>query len=750
MRLFIAEKPDLARAIVAGLNGNFTQKTGYYENSNTGDVVTYCFGHMLSLLDPVDIDKEKYQYWTMTMLPIPSTNKRKIPKDKTAQVKIIRDLVAKADTIVNAGDPDEEGQLLIDELLRYFGNKKPVLRVLINDNTPAVVKKALANLKPNSDYEHLGWKAESRTIGDQVFGYNLTVLYSLIHEARTGKRETIHVGRVQTPILGLVVRRDREFKAHKKSYYYVLKGKFAFSGIEFTAKYQPKDTDPTDEKGRLIDENFAKKLAEKLSNQSAKIFLAKTESKKDPAPLPYNILKLQADCSRIYDLSSDETLAITQSLREKHHLITYNRSDCQYLSDEQFDDVADVIHAISQTLPNSEKVCSNANPKQKGRAFNSKNVSAHHAIIPTQSTAKWSDLSTKEQNVYKLIAKSYLAQFYPPYEYDETKIIIDVLIDNQTYQFYATSRIETAQGWKWLYSTDKENAETQIDEDTQFIDMRTLKTDTQGQSQEISHITLETKPKPLYTEDTLLVDLTRVAKYVKDPKLAQILKDKDKDKKGEHGGIGTPATRSTILKNLRERGYIEKKGKNIVSTEKGQQLYDLLDDLIRFPDMTAIWHEQIKDIKNETDVQKFIAEMEQSTINPTIAKLKVGYVAPQRKSVDLSNNPPCPKCGRPLRRAESKFKKGEYYWSCTGFADTENPCKHTMDDQNGTPVEKQPKEPKKTSQFECKECGSKLIHQMGIYKAGKNKGQKYSFFGCSSYPKCKQNYPEVNGEPKYE
>lgn len=219
MRLFIAEKPELAKAICTGLGGGFLSKDGYFQHPHTSDVVTWCFGHMLALKDPDDIDP-KYETWLMEHLPIPPMfpAPRKVPKDKAKQVKIIKELVGKATTIVNAGDPDEEGQLLIDELLRYFGNKKPVMRVLINDNTPAVVKKSLANLRPNSEFEYLGLIAESRAISDQSVGYNLTRAYSLSEQAKTGSRDTWHIGRVQTVVLGLVVRRDREHASHKKSF----------------------------------------------------------------------------------------------------------------------------------------------------------------------------------------------------------------------------------------------------------------------------------------------------------------------------------------------------------------------------------------------------------------------------------------------------------------------------------------------------------------------------------------------------
>lgn len=456
---------------------------------------------------------------------------------------------------------------------------------------------------------------------------------------------------------------------------------------------------------------------------------------------------MQGDASRLYGISAKETDQITQALREKHHLITYNRSDCQYLSDEQFADVGAVLAGIAGTLPNSGTFCNTANPNQKGRAFNSSKVSAHHAIIPTQTQGNWSDLTTNEQKIYTLIARSYIAQFYPPYEYDEIKIMLDVIVDGTPYQFSATARFEKSLGWKTLYRKDPTNEEVATDEETQLADLRSLVSGMSGQSGQINSTECETKPKPLYTEQTLLKDLTQVAKYVKDPSLAKVLKDRDKDKQGEHGGIGTPATRATIMDNLFKRGYLVEKGKSVISTDRGKALYDLADDLVKYPDLTAIWSEKQKEIKTGADVQAFVLEVLESTVCPVIDRLKQGYVPPSPKpKEDLSNNPPCPKCQRPLKRAESKFKKGEYYWGCTGWNDKQNPCNHTMNDNNGVPVEKEPKPAQNLSEFDCKKCGKKLILRKGTSKAGKS----YSFFGCSGFPKCKQNYDEISGMPKYE
>lgn len=746
MRLFIAEKPELAKAIVAGLGGSFERKDGYFTDGS--DCVAYCAGHMLQLVEPDEID-EKYRWWNMEDLPLPPNFPpvRKIMEDKEKQVAVIARLLKQADLVVHAGDPDDEGQLLVDELLRFFNNTKPVMRLLINDNNVNVVKKALNNMKSNTEYEHLGYKAESRAIADQLFGFNFTRGYSLQYQSMTGERETLHVGRVKTPILGLVVRRDRENANHQKSFYYQVISDFSFNNLYFKAKYQIGENDPIDDDKRLIDKAFADNIAALCIGQTAKIYSIQTTHKKEPAPLPYNLLKLQQDASRKFGYKPDEVMNITQSLREKHQLITYNRSDCQYLSDEQFEDVSSVLEAIGSTFSLMAGACKNANPSFKGRVFNSAKVSAHHAIIPTQSVANWDSLSEEEQNIYKIIARNYIAQFYPLYEYDETKIVVVINHQGKNYYFGATARVDTAIGWKKLYNNDVGNEETAVDDDVDNQDLRQLSQNSMGQCTECVATSHEAKPQPLYTMTTLLGDLTKVAKYVKNPELAKILKDKDKDKQGEHGGIGTPATRSEIIKQLMDGGYFAEKGKSIISTKKAQKLYDSLADLIRFPDMTAVWHEQQKEITNQNDVGKFLSQMMEDIINPTIFEMKKTYVKPVSNQRPTA---PCPKCGRDMIKRDSKFEKGKFYWSCTGYSDAENPCNHTMDDNNGVPIEREAKPNQNLTDFDCKECGKKLIWRKGFYKKGKNKGKPFSFFGCSGYPSCTQNYDEVNGVPKYD
>lgn len=682
MKLFIAEKPELAKAIVAGLGGDFQRKDGYYVDGD--NVVTWCYGHMLQLCDPEDYDV-KYQKWNLEDLPfcfLPAKHKPNPKTDK--QLKVIKALLEKSDSAVNAGDPDDEGQLLVDEILRFYDYKKPVHRVLINDNNTKVVAKAIASMEDNKKFEHLGYRALARSIADQYFGYNLSRLYTLLAQAYGGQ-DTLSVGRVQTPILGLVVRRDKQNAGHKVDYFYNVVGDFKFDDTVFTAKYLIADNDAVNDSGKLNDADLVKEIAQRVSGKAAEIISIKTSSKTEKAPLPFSIIKLQQEASKKWGYKPTEVDAITQNLREKHQLITYNRSDCQYLSDEQFESAPLVLDAIAATAEGMQAEIAQTDSKIKGRVFNSSKVSAHHAIVPTETVGDFNALSEQEKNIYLMIARAYVAQFYPDRAYDETKIIVGVGAD----KFGLTSNIETAEGWKVLYRNEKDSDNDDDDKDISSEDFRQLTEAMKGVCSKAEVTKHETKPPKLYTMTTLLGDLTRASKYVKDKNLAEILKERDKDKAGESGGIGTPATRSSIVEGLFDRGFLAEKGKSIVSTELGKTFYDQLHDIIVYPDMTAIWHEQQQDIEDIEDVYDFVRGMMEDVVNPEVTRLK--------KEVFKIPTYDCDVCGRKLKRTKGKDDK--FFWGCTGYKDESNPCKNILEDANGKPGNKSKPKPKRKKGF---------------------------------------------------
>lgn len=723
MRVFIAEKPELAKAIVEGLGGG-KRLDGYYDCGS--DVVTWCYGHMLTLKDPEDYD-EQYSRWSMDHLPMSFIPWEYKPgEDKKTQLKVIADLLKKSTSCVNSADADAEGQLLVDEILKYFGYTKPVQRVLINDNNLKPVQRALANLQPNSNFYGLSQAAEARSVGDQLYGYNMTRAYTLAAR-QAGYQGVLSVGRVQTPVLGLVVRRDLEHEAHTKSYFYTITGQFDIAGQQFPARYQVKDSDPVDDKGRILDQVFANELAKVCDGQAASILSAKTTNKQQAAPLPYNLLKLQTDASRKFGFKPDQVKDITQALREKYKLITYNRSDCQYLSDDHHADAPGVLAAISQTAPVLAGAAKSAKPSIKSKAFNSDKVTAHHAIIPTEATADFSRLTDAEQKIYMLIARAYIAQFWPNHEYKQTDIVVECAGN----QFAVRSNVTTSLGWKLLYKNDAGNDEVDAEEDALTIDLAALRQGNAGQCTACNVEQKETKPPARYTMATLLTDLTRVAKYVRDPKLKALLIEKDKDKAGEHGGIGTPATRDSIIKGLFERGFLLEQGKNIVSSPVAREYYNILPDQAKYPDMTAIWHDQQQSIEQgKLDCLGFIHSL-MEYIGEQVSTVKEQGITGMKIQVT-----PCPLCGKPLRRV--KGSKG-FFWGCTGFTEG---CKGAFDDKGGKPILVKKEALLPSQKHKCMSCGKGLIRRAG-------KKPKTFFWGCSGYPECNQSYPDAMGKPNY-
>jgi len=769
-RLFIAEKPNLAKAIVDGLGGG-SRKDGYYLCGH--DVVTWCFGHMLELYDPEDYN-ERYKRWSLDDLPIyNSPIKYKVKTSAKSQFNMIVKLIKDAETIIHAGDPDEEGQLIIDEILEYCDNKKSVLRFMTNDNNLKVVQNALSKLEDNTKFYSVYQSALARNVGDQLYGYNMTRAYTLSAQEK-GFDGVLSVGRVQTPILGLVVNRDRANANHNKQYYFDVVGTFDFSTHAFSAKYVASDSAPVDDKNRITDKIFAEKVTHECRGKNASITNLDSSIKESSQRLPYNILKLQVEAAKIFNYKPDKVMKITQELREKYKLITYNGTDCQYLNEEQHADAKAVLAAISKTANEYSEIISKTDHTIKSRAFNNKNVSAHHAIIPTEATADITRLSEPEKNIYLMVAKAYIAQFYQKERYRET----DVLLNCESHSFKTKSKAILSDGWKALY---KKNSDDCIeDEDVISLDLSTLKDSQEGSCPIIEALGKETKPLPLYTMSTLLTDLTRVAKYIKDPDIKKLLVEKDKDKKDEHGGIGTSRTRDKIIIRLFKSGFIVEKGKKVISTPLAQQFFDTLPEIATSPDMTALWHQQQSMIvASDNTTKAFIGELmvfiakqvEAVKLNGVNIKVEShkcpkcddGQLTKRKSSngtfwpcnrypdcngkvPDKGGKPdykslerhPCPSCKKPMKRIKGS---NGFFWA----HESTTSCKITLQDNKGKPKTKVSVD--KTEHL-CGDCQKRLIRRVSVKGKGVNK-KSTTWYGCSGFPACKKTYFDLNGKPKY-
>lgn len=716
MRLFIAEKKELASAIVAGLGGG-ERKDGYFDCGN--DIVTYGYGHLLRLEDPEERNPEYKNRMNLEYLPLDMRGLKLVPIDKSkAQLKVVMNLVRQADEIVHAGDPDAEGQLLIDEIIKYADFQKTVKRVLIADLTTPAVKKALEKLQDNSKFAGLSKAAEARQYGDMVYGINMTRLYTIFGR-RAGHPGVLSVGRIQTPILGLVVRRDRENLAHKKKLFHAIGASFVFSMLKTKGTYTPKDGDPVDDENRIIDQDFAQKLCAQLTGKPATITKLVTTEKETTPPLPYNLIKLQIDAANELHMKPDQVMEVTQALREQFRAITYNRSDCEYIPEEQHQDAAEILAAIKTSLSDMSSAIDSANPSIQSKAFDTSKVSAHHAIIPTATTLDMSQLTTPQRSIYEMIVKMYVAQFLPNYKYEQSNIEIEV----EGCQFTQTTHVMLSPGWKILFGKDDSEQNGELSKDS----LRDLGNGETGTCESCMTYKGETKPRPLYTMSTLLKALTSVAKDVKDEKIKKLLLDRDKDKASEHGGIGTPATRDKIIGLLFTRGYLatQKKGKSeyVVSTELGRELYDALPDTARMPDMTALWHEKQLEIEKGTaSLEDFMNELD-AYVSNEIERVKTDGLALK------TDAPPCPLCKSPLLRKQRKKDK-TFFWACSNQPE----CKATFPDDNGKPG----KRPQDGPTIECPDCHNPMYLR---------KISESEFFGCSTYPECKKTIPAKDGKP---
>ncbi|ECL2342991.1 DNA topoisomerase III, partial [Campylobacter jejuni] len=718
MRLFIAEKPELGRAIAEGLDGNYKSGEGYIQKGD--NIVTWAFGHILELAKPEEYD-EKYKLWKLEDLPLPIKEFKYLPKKESKkQLKIICDLIHsdKITSIVNCGDADDEGQILIDEIVQYSKTSKPVFRVLINDLTPKAVKEEIAKIKPNADFKGMSERGFARSQADWIVGINLTRAYTIMAR-KNGYEGVLSVGRVQTPILSLIVNRDKEFENFKSIDYYSLLGDFNINNNTIKARLKTED--------KILDENLAKEIKKSCENQNAKINL-KIENKKEYPPLPYNLLVLQAECAKLFGFSPDKTLEITQNLREKHKAITYNRSDCQYLPETMFEQAPNILNIIKENLNSNDEIqalIASSDLTIKSKAFNDANISAHYGIIPTQNKIS-SQLTQDELVVYNLIAKRFIIQFFHPREYQTTTINLEV---NQRI-FTATQNKTTKSGFRSLWQ-NIDSEEEQENNENDINDLSILKN---GDIAKCSLIQIEkkqTKPRPYYTMTTLLKDLNSVAKYVSDERIKKLLIEKDKDKKGESGGIGTPATRSNHIKTLIEREYIEvsKDKKQIIkSTKKGRDLIKLSPKSLITPDMTALWFEQQKMIEiSELRREQFLEEITKEVISE-IQRIDKNQ---EFKILDNENKPKiqCPQCNKGFLTK----RKGKYgnFWGCSEF---KQGCKAIYPDNKGTP-NFETKQASNDTTHKCPQCNKGFLQRI------KSKNGNSWWWGCSEFKQgCKAMY----------
>ena len=634
--LIIAEKPELAKSIVNAIDGKLNKNDGYFEKGNY--VVTWAYGHILRLKTPEEYDKDN-KSWDMKQLPIYFKNWGKIPIDKSRkQFNVIKKLINECDEIINAGDIDEEGQLLIDEIIEYCKFKGTVKRIQTSAFNEDYLKKALKNLEPNSKYETWGKSANARAIADYMVGINLSRYFSILNGT------TLSVGRVQTPTLGLVVNRDLAIENHIKEIYYDGYSDIDINGNIVKSKLEHKDNitfKNSEELKQILDSFLNRKLQVSIKKQI----------KNENAPLPFSLTKLQSHISKKYKIKPDETLKITQDLREKYHAITYNRSDSQYLNEEHYKEAPGVIKKVLSNL--NLKLNLDYNNLPHSKCFDDSKVTAHHGIIPTAVDLNLSKMSEKEQKVYKEISLFYLIQFVEVVKKEVTYLETE---EQQGYKFKASSTKILDEGFKkYLDRSNNEDEESVL---SRIKDGQYSGTIIKNDIKEI-----ETKPLARYTQASLIEDMTRISKYGDDPEIKEILKRKDKDKEGENGSIGTSATRASIIQNLIKRGYIKEEKDKVISTELGREYYKILPDEWKRADLTAKWwiiQEGIRDGKSEQDklLDSILNDIKNILSTRDVSKFKLQKNYKNDKTIVGQ----CPICGKDIIESTKSFY-------CSGFKD---------------------------------------------------------------------------------
>ena len=645
MKLIIAEKKELAEAIVAAIPG---EKKYNGSSIIIGDYVAcWIYGHILTHKEPEEIDPS-LKKWKLDTLPIyfSKWDKKILPYRKDL-FNTVKDLIHSNEIteIIHAGDADSEGQYLVDELLEYCSNKKPVKRLMVNDNTLGGVQKAFSKIEDNSKYTALGKSAEARAIADMIVGFSLSRFYSIINNAK------LSVGRVQTPTMALVVNRDNEIKNHIKEKYYNLYLKTNMNDIDIDLRYSSKE--------RIMDKFIYEEFINNVGDKTSNLLITKKENYR-ATPLPYNLSDLESDAATLFKYSAKKTMDITQNLRDKYKAITYNRSDCRYLSEEHFKEAPKLIPLVAEKL----NFTANFNFNEKSRCFNDKYVTAHHGIIPT-GAGDFEQFSQEEKNIYKLIAERYLIQFLEKVKIEKTEAKVEI---NEAIFKKSSIKILEPGYTKYFKVLEDDN---ENDEEVEEKKENNLSKIPGGEYQiKINNSNFfieekETTAKKPYTEATLIKDLNNIAKYVKDPEIRELLKSKDKDKKDVNGSIGTTATIPGILEGLIEKGFLSRKEEKIISTDLANEYLKILPDSLKTPDSTALWWSiQEKIARGEAKLEdltlsvledvKTIINSEHKTISSEFSTVKH-----EKEVIGV-----CPKCGEPIYEGEKNFYCNGYKSGC--------------------------------------------------------------------------------------
>jgi DNA topoisomerase III len=644
--LVIAEKPSVGRDIAAALPGAFAKSETYLESDDY--VVTWAVGHLVELAQPEDYD-EKLKKWRMADLPIVPDDFRLKPRDAKSkkQLTAIRKLLERddVDRVVNACDAGREGELIFAYIYESTGAKKPVDRLWISSMTKQAIREGFERLRPGEQLRPLEQAARSRSEADWLVGMNATRAATIRGRAWVGG--VVSLGRVQTPTLAMIVKREREIQAFVPEPYWLVRAAFEppYDGLWF-------EGDET----RIKEAGRAEEIVERVSGKDGEVESVERKEQSERAPLLYDLTSLQRDANRRFGFSARRTLQAAQSLYEGKKAITYPRTSSRFLSGDlvpQLKPTAETLLPIADYADAARYVL-DLQQLPLGRVVNDARVDDHHAIIPTDVEHDVSELTPDERRVFDLVARRFLAVFHPPARYARTTIV--TLVEGE--HFRTRGKVTLEAGWRAVYGvqSDEERKAQEEEGEGEGIELPELR-----QGQKVRCLTAaseakETKPPPRYTEATLLSAMETAGKLVDDEELREAMKER---------GLGTPATRAETIETLIRREYVERVGKDLQATPKGLQVITMLEaHPLTSPELTGGWEKRLADIEHGSgDREAFMKEIEgftRSTVEQ-IAALDREKLRPER--VELG---PCPRCGETIRENSRAY-------GCTSWKSREEP-----------------------------------------------------------------------------
>ena len=635
MILCIAEKPSVGRDIARVL-GATTSRDGYMEGN--GYCVSWTFGHLCALLDPNEYN-EQWKGWNMSSLPmVPERFGIKVTNDKGVQKQFntIKTLIAQAEMVINCGDAGQEGELIQRWVYQKAGCRVPVKRLWISSLTEDAIREGFQKLKDQSEYQHLYEAGLMRAIGDWLLGMNATRAYTLRFAKGVGKdRQVLSIGRVQTPTLALIVKRQQEIEHFVPRTYWELKTLYRYT--LFSAQL-PAEEDEYD----ITSLEQGQKLVDSIKDLPLEITSVEKKKGMEYAPRLFDLTSLQVECNKRYGMTADDTLKVIQSLYEKH-VTTYPRVDTTFLSDDIYPKVPATLRGIQDYFPQVSPLLplkadggkgAGSLPKSK-KVFDNSKVTDHHAIIPTGQRPD--NLTDLERKVYDMVALRFIAAFYPPCQVANTT----VLACAGDISFKVTGREVLEQGWREVFAKEKTDDETE--------EQKVLPSFRKGESgpHEPQLQEKTTTPPKYYTEATLLRAMETAGKTVEDEELRDAMKE---------NGIGRPSTRAAIIEKLFQRKYIIREKKNIKATEVGINLiHTIISPLLKSAELTGRWEQKLRAIeRGDYTAKLFLDELKQMT-SEVVHEVKADKSGMR-----------CPVCGRgTIIRGKTRYGCSRWREGCT-------------------------------------------------------------------------------------